>query len=162
MVIRGWLHGWRREVDYTARSMWWDLWWLGRDPTVSLVELQMSPLIGLFNWLFAQGRAICFPYQGSESSWVLLEPTQQGGWGSREGWGGSCWWVQFDLILLFPAQCLPPSSQLADISWSRLFIVQFLQIVNLFRQGWGEEITHLCGLMKMFEDSKYFQLCTFF
>lgn len=145
-----------------SSGMWWDLWWLGRDPTVSLVELQMSPLIGLFNWLFAQGESHMFPVSGLRVKLVLLEPTQQGGWGVQRGLRGSCWWVQFDLILLFPAQCLPPSSQLADISWSRLFIVQFLQIVNLFRQGCrGGNYTSVVW-WRCLRTQKYFQLCTFF
>ena len=55
--------------------------------------------------------------------------------GQKKAEGLACWWVRFDLIFLFPARCLPPSSQLADISWSRFLPVQFLQIVNLFGQS---------------------------
>lgn len=40
------------------------LWWLGRDPTVSLLELQMSPFIGLFSWLFFPGESHMFPVSG--------------------------------------------------------------------------------------------------
>ena len=31
--------------------------------------------------------------------------------GQKKAEGLACWWVRFDLIFLFPARCLPPSSQ---------------------------------------------------
>lgn len=118
-MIRGWLHGWRRKwtSQLGACGGTCDDWVgpLGFLGGASNVTIDRS-----FQLVVCPGESHMFPYQGSESSWVLLEPAQQGGWGSREGWG-SCWWVQFDLILLFPAQCLPPS---LSAGWH--FLVQAL------------------------------------